>query len=57
MFDVMGLPCASGTDSFITCALQEYHIRQMDGHTLDAEAKQKLKKCLEAAIERRSCEV
>ena len=37
--------------------LQEYHIRQMDGHTLDAEAKQKVKKCLEAAIERRTSEV
>lgn len=37
--------------------LQEYHIRQMDGHTLDAEAKQKVKKCLEAAIQRRTSEV
>lgn len=37
--------------------LQEYHIRQMDGNTLDAEAKHKVKKCLEAAIERRTSEV
>jgi len=37
--------------------VQEYHIRQMDGQTLDAEAKEKVKKCLEAAIERRSSEV
>ena len=29
----------------------------MDGHTLDAEAKHKVKKCLEAAIERRTSEV
>lgn len=37
--------------------VQEYHIRKMDGRTLDAEAKMKVKKCLEAAIERRSSEV
>jgi hypothetical protein len=37
--------------------VQEYHIRKMDGHTLDDEAKEKVKKCLEAAIERRSSEV
>nr|PNR62135.1 hypothetical protein PHYPA_000559 [Physcomitrium patens] len=37
-------------------AVQEYHIRKMDGHTLDEEAKSKVKKCLEAAIERRSSE-
>lgn len=37
--------------------VQEYHIRKMDGHTLDEEAKSKVKKCLEAAIERRSSEV
>jgi len=43
-------------DSSGPYALQEYHIRQMDGHTLDAEAKQKVKKCLEAAIERRTSE-
>lgn len=37
--------------------VQEYHIRKMDGRTLDAEATEKVKKCLEAAIERRSSEV
>ena len=37
--------------------VQEYHIRKMDGRTLDAEDQEKVKKCLEAAIERRSSEV
>lgn len=43
-------------DSSGPYALQEYHIRKMDGRTLDAEAKTKVKKYLEAAIERRSTE-
>ncbi|XP_024368430.1 ACT domain-containing protein ACR3 isoform X3 [Physcomitrium patens] len=37
-------------------AVQEYHIRSMDGRTLDDPAKAKVKRCLEAAIERRSSE-
>ena len=41
----------------IVMKVQEYHIRKMDGRTLDAEAKTKVKKYLEAAIERRSTEV
>ncbi|XP_043725086.1 ACT domain-containing protein ACR3 isoform X1 [Telopea speciosissima] len=38
-------------------ALQEYYIRHMDGCTLDTEGeKQRVIKCLEAAIRRRVCE-
>ena len=38
--------------------LQEYYIRHMDGCTLDTEGeKQRVIKCLEAAIERRVSEV
>eukprot|EP00252_Welwitschia_mirabilis_P012368 TRINITY_DN2739_c0_g1_i2.p1 TRINITY_DN2739_c0_g1~~TRINITY_DN2739_c0_g1_i2.p1 ORF type:complete len:383 (+),score=33.74 TRINITY_DN2739_c0_g1_i2:565-1713(+) len=41
-----------------TFALQEYYIRHMDGCTLDTEGeKQRVIKCLEAAIERRVSEV
>uniref|UniRef100_A0A0D6QYN3 ACT domain-containing protein n=1 Tax=Araucaria cunninghamii TaxID=56994 RepID=A0A0D6QYN3_ARACU len=37
-----------------SCAVQEYYIRHMDGCTLDTEGeKQRVIKCLEAAIERR----
>ncbi|XP_059066991.1 ACT domain-containing protein ACR3 [Cryptomeria japonica] len=40
-----------------SCALQEYYIRHMDGCTLDTEGeKQRVIKCLEAAIERRVSE-
>ncbi|CAK9232495.1 unnamed protein product [Sphagnum troendelagicum] len=35
-------------------AVQEFHIRQMDGQVLSPDAEEKVKKCLEAAIERRS---
>ncbi|KAF3776440.1 ACT domain-containing protein [Nymphaea thermarum] len=38
-------------------AYQEYYIRHVDGSTLDTESeKQRVVKCLEAAIERRVCE-
>ncbi|KAG0561310.1 hypothetical protein M758_9G053900 [Ceratodon purpureus] len=43
-------------DSSGPYAVQEYHIRKLDGQTLDDEAKEKVKKYLEAAIERRSSE-
>jgi hypothetical protein len=41
------------------CALvqQEYYIRHVNGCTLDMEAEKWMKQCLEAAIDRRSCEV
>jgi UTP:GlnB (protein PII) uridylyltransferase len=41
-------------DPFGPLALQEFHIRQMDGQTLSPGAEEQVKKCLEAAIERRS---
>lgn len=37
--------------------VQEYSFRTMDGQLLDAEAEQKAKKYIEAAIERRCSEV
>lgn len=38
--------------------MQEYYIRHMDGRTLDTEGeKQKVIRCLEAAIERRAARV
>lgn len=38
--------------------LQEYFIRHVDGYALDtASEKERVIKCLEAAIERRVCEV
>lgn len=38
--------------------LQEYFIRHVDGCALDtASEKERVMKCLEAAIERRVCEV
>lgn len=40
------------------CNLQEYFIRHMDGCTLDTEGeKERVIKCLEAAIQRRVSEV
>jgi hypothetical protein len=36
---------------------QEFHIRQMDGQVLSPDAEEQVKKCLEAAIERRSSKV
>ncbi|CAK9238737.1 unnamed protein product [Sphagnum troendelagicum] len=41
-------------DSSGPWALQEFHIRQTDGRTLSPDAEEHVKKCLEAAIERRS---
>ena len=39
-------------------AMQEYYIRHMDGRTLDTEVeKQRVIRCLEAAIERRATQV
>ncbi|KAK7384696.1 hypothetical protein VNO78_30397 [Psophocarpus tetragonolobus] len=39
------------------CAFQEYFIRHVDGYALDtASEKERVVKCLEAAIERRVCE-
>ncbi|KAL2518043.1 ACT domain-containing protein ACR2 [Abeliophyllum distichum] len=44
-------------DSRGGCAYQEYFIRHMDGCTLNTESeKERVIKCLEAAIERRVCE-
>ncbi|KAH9550001.1 hypothetical protein CY35_10G049700 [Sphagnum magellanicum] len=43
-------------DSSTTNAVQEYYIRHIDGCTLDERGEQRIKKCLEAAIERRSNE-
>lgn len=41
-----------------SCWLQEYFIRHLDGCALDTESeKERVIKCLEAAIERRVCEV
>lgn len=38
--------------------LQEYFIRHTDGYALNTESeKERIRKCLEAAIERRVCEV
>jgi hypothetical protein len=37
--------------------IQEFHIRQTDGRTLSPDAEEHVKKCLEAAIERRSSKV
>jgi len=38
--------------------LQEYFIRHVDGYALDtASEKERVIKCLEAALERRVCEV
>ncbi|KAH8968715.1 hypothetical protein BDL97_03G143400 [Sphagnum fallax] len=42
---------SKGTD-----AVQEYYIRHVNGCTLDMEAEKWMKQCLEAAIDRRSCE-
>ncbi len=36
---------------------QEYYIRHVDGCPLDAEGERRIRKCLEAAIKRRSSEV
>lgn len=36
---------------------QEYYIRHVNGCTLDMEAEEWMKQCLEAAIDRRSCKV
>jgi hypothetical protein len=41
----------------IVAISQEFHIRQMDGQTLSPVAEEQVKKCLEAAIERRSSKV
>jgi UTP:GlnB (protein PII) uridylyltransferase len=38
-------------------AVQEYYIRHVDGCPLDAEGERRIRKCLEAAIKRRSSEV
>ncbi|CAK9879205.1 unnamed protein product [Sphagnum jensenii] len=43
-------------DSNGTDAAQEYYIRHVSGCTLDIEAEKWMKQCLEAAIDRRSCE-
>lgn len=43
---------------WIAWYLQEYYIRHMDGCTLDAEGeKERVIKCLEAAVQRRVSEV
>ncbi|XP_075097011.1 ACT domain-containing protein ACR2-like [Nicotiana tabacum] len=47
----------ASVDSRGGCAFQEYFIRHVDGYAMSTESeKERVVKCLEAAIERRACE-